>query len=115
MRPVCVKCGKEMIPIHNGTIVYHPFEHATPNTPAQEKVGNVTIVHTEVLIEGSWKEGDIDFAVEGDTYECPQCKARIVIGFGELMIDGQVSQDKLKKKVAKAIVGGYAVKILRKE
>jgi len=69
MRPVCVKCGKEMIPIHNGTIVYHPYEHATPNTPAQEQTEEgLVIVNTDVLIEGSWKEGDIDFAVQGDMY-----------------------------------------------
>ena len=115
MRPVCVKCGQEMIPIHNGTIVYHPYEHAEPNTPAQEKVGNVTVVNTDVLMEGGWQEGDIDFVVEGDTYECPSCKTRIVTGFGEPMIDYQVSQDFLRKKVAKAIDGGYTVKILRKE
>ena len=48
-------------------------------------------------------------------YECPQCKAQIVTGFGEQMIDYQVSQDFLRKVVKKAIEGGYAVKILRKE
>ena len=115
MRPVCVKCGKEMIPIKNGTVVYHPYEHAEPNTPAQEKVGNVIFVNTDVLIEGGWQEGDIDFAVEGDAYECPSCKVRIVTGFGELMVDYQVSQDFLKKKVTRAIREGYAVKILRKK
>jgi hypothetical protein len=114
MRPVCVKCGKEMIPIHNGTIVYHPYEHEYFK-PAQEQVGNVTVVNTDVLIEGSWKEGDIDFAVLGDTYECPKCKAQIVTGFGERMIDYQVKQEFLQKLVKKAIEGGYAVKILRKE
>ena len=115
MRPVCVKCGKEMIPIRNGTIVYHPYEHATPDTPAQEQIGNVTVVNTDVLIEGGWQEGDIDFAVQGDTYECPECKARIVTGFGERMIDYQVKQEFLQKIVKKALEGGYVVKILRKE
>lgn len=115
MRPVCVKCEQEMIPIHNGTIVYHPYEHAEPNTPAQEQVGNVTVVNADILIEGSWAEGDIDFAVQGDTYKCPSCKTKIVTGFGEQMIDYQVSQEFLRKLISEAIDGGYAVKILRKE
>jgi hypothetical protein len=115
MNPICVECGKEMFCCQNGTVVYHPYEHAKPNEVAQEKVGNVTIVNTDVLIEGRWQEGDIDFAVQGDTYECPYCHAKIVTGFGERMIDYQVKQEFLQKIVKKAIERGYAVKILRKE
>lgn len=113
MRPVCVKCGCEMIPIHNGTVVYHPYEHADPNTPAQEKIGDLTVVNTDVLIEGSWKEGDIDFAVQGDTYECPKCKTKIVTGFGGKLIDHREPQDFLQRLVKEAEAGNYAIKLTR--
>jgi hypothetical protein len=104
-----------MVCVQNGTVVYHPYEHATPETPAQRNVGGVVIVNTDVLIEGGWQEGDIDFAVLGDTYECPKCKARIVTGFGKPMINYEVPQEFLQKTVKKAVEKGYAVKILRKE
>ncbi len=115
MNPVCVECGKEMFCCKNETVVYHPYEHAKPDTPAQRKVGNLTIINTDVLIEGSWQEGDIDFAVLGDMYECPKCHKRIVTDFGKPMIDYQVDQEFLQKIVKKAIEEGRAVKILRKE
>ena len=115
MNPVCARCGKEMVCVKNETVVYHPYEHAEPSTPAQKKVGDVVVVNTDVLIEGGWQEGDIDFAVLGDTYECPECKARIVTGFGQPMIDYQVPQEYLQKLVKKAVEKGYVVKILRKK
>ena len=103
-----------MICVENGTVVYHPYEHAEPGQPAQEKIGNLTVVNTDVLIEGSWKEGDIDFLANGDTYECPECGIRIVTGFGGKLIDHIVSQEWLQKAVKKAVEEGYAVAIHRK-
>lgn len=98
----------------NGVIVYHPYEHAKPYEKAQETIGDVTVVNTDVLIEGSWKDGDIDFVVPGDKYLCKNCGAEIVIGFGEKTVDYQAEQDWLQKVVFDAKQGGYAIRILRK-
>lgn len=114
MHPVCVKCGREMKPVLNGVVVYHPYEHAKPQEKAQEKIGNLTVVNTDVLIEGGWKDGDIDFLVLGDKYQCERCGNEIVTGFGGLMIDYEVKQEWLQKTVFNAKQSGYAIQILRK-
>jgi len=114
--PVCVKCGREMRPERNGVIVYHPMEHATEE-PVQEKIGGFTVVDTDRLIEGSWKEGDIDFVVCGDKYKCPNCGVEIVTGFGGLMMAtafSEFTQAKLKRIVNKAKKLGIAIEIRRK-
>lgn len=116
MRPVCVSCGKEMNCVLNGTVVYHPYEHARPDEKAQEVVNGVTIVNTDVLIEGGWKDGDIDFLVKGDKYECPKCGQQIVTGFGGKIVDyHEVPQEKMQEWVMLAKTQGRAVKIMRKE
>ena len=54
MRPVCVKCQREMIPIQNEFLVK---DEATEKFPATY-----------------WY---------GDLYECPSCNNKIVTGFGQ--------------------------------
>jgi len=81
MRPVCVKCGKEMECALNGVLVVHPFEHPEPG-PVQETVGDITMVNMDRLMEGSWKDGDLDFIAYGDKYRCESCGSEIVTGFG---------------------------------
>jgi len=58
--PVCVKCGKEMQCIKNGTVVWHPME------PLQQ---------------GGDLLSDIDFIIIGDMYRCEMCGCQIVKGF----------------------------------
>lgn len=117
VRPVCVKCGTEMECVKNGVLVYHPFEHATPG-PVEETGGDVAIVHTDRMIEGSWKDGDIDAVAYGDKYGCPKCGLEIVTGFGGTIVagpfEGQQSQKQLNKMVADAKKEGIAVEIRRK-
>ncbi len=121
MQPVCVSCGREMVCIQNGTYVWHPYEHAE-TLKAQQTIGDVTIINSDVLIEGSWSEGDIDFVASGDTYECPKCKHKIVTGFGQPMLDYDFKQEQLQAmvergltlKVSKNDGKPYAVKILRR-
>lgn len=115
MRPVCVSCGKEMTCVKNGTVVWHPYEHARPHEKAQEVVNGVTIINTDVLIEGGWQDGDIDFMVNGDMYECGKCGHQIVTGFGRKIVDYEMPQEKLQESVMYAKTQGRAVKIMRKE
>ena len=96
IRPVCVKCGREMVCALNGVLVVHPFEHPEPG-PIQETVGGVSIVNTDRLIEGSWKDGDIDFIAYGDKYRCPFCGSGVVTGFGGEIMKPQKT---LKRMIA---------------
>ena len=100
--------------VKNGTIVYHPYEHARPNEKAQEVVNGVTIVNTDVLIEGGWNDGDIDFYVNGDMYECLECHHKIVTGFGKRIADYDIPQEKMQELIMLAKSQSRAVKILRK-
>jgi len=51
MRPVCVKCGREMNCEKNGVVVYHPYEQPDPG-PIQEKLKkNLTIIHTDRMMD----------------------------------------------------------------
>jgi len=108
MRPVCVKCGMEMTCAENGVLVYHPLEHATPG-PAQERVGGISVVNVDRLIEGSWKDGDIDFVIYGDKYRCPGCGNEVVVDFGGTIM---TSQDHMKRLIKKG--GGTVIEIRRK-
>jgi len=109
MQPVCVSCGREMTCVRNGQTVYHPFEHARPDEEAQEVIGNLVTVNTDVLFEGTWKDGDIDFIVSGDKYQCPSCGIEIVVGFGETS-DARYTQEVLKHIIERAVC---PIKILR--
>lgn len=105
MRPVCVKCHKEMQPTQNGVIVYHLYEKPTPtDPPLQEKVGNLTVINTDRLIDpGLYKQkGRIDFVVHGDKYRCPICGIEIIKGFGKPMVDFTFPQEQLQKIVKHA-------------
>lgn len=88
MRPVCVKCGKEMIPARNEVAVWHPCE---PEVPQEDR---------------------IDFVVSGDRWECEVCGVSIVTGFGAPFIAGQHSQEFLHKVRDEA---PEKIKILRME
>ena len=114
MRPICVTCQKEMKCVKNGQVVYHPYEHITPDEKAQETIANITIINTDVLIEGSWKNGDIDFVIIGDRYQCPNCLHEIVASFGEPMVDKYYNQDTLKKFIEHRINAIKPIKLLRK-
>ena len=114
MRPICVACQKEMKCVKNGQVVYHPYEHITPDEKAQETIANVTIINTDVLIEGSWKNGDIDFVIIGDRYQCPNCLHEIIAGFGEPMTNQYYNQDTLKKFIERRTNSIEPIKLLRK-
>ena len=101
MRPVCVKCGREMQCEKNGIVVYHPYEQPSSG-PVQEKVGNITIINTDRLMANSIDITKIDFVVRGDKYKCPICGYEVVVGFGQQMIDYQWPQEALKKMVTNA-------------
>jgi len=94
MNPVCVRCHRELTCAKNGVLVVHPFEHAEP-VPIKETEDGLTIVDMDALLDGSWKEGDIDFIAEGDKYRCPGCGHEIVMGFGERMDAFKYSQHQL--------------------
>jgi len=56
VRPVCVKCHREMVPVKN-----------------------------EVLVRDEQK-GDFPSTYRyGDLYECPGCKGQIITGFGKAL------------------------------
>lgn len=108
MRPVCVKCQREMSCARIGVIVFHPYERPEPG-PTIEQDGNLTIVHLDRLL--AINPYDIDFAVKGDKYRCPECGYEIVTGFGREMLDYDVPQDVLKQIVVNAT---EAIEITRK-
>lgn len=112
LTPICVQCGREMRCEKNGVYIYHPLEHTTPG-PIQE--GN--IVYTDRMLEGSWKEGDIDFVTEGDKYKCPTCGHEVIVDCGHLMIASPFtgfSQRKLKGIIKKAREKTEVIEIRRK-
>lgn len=102
LTPICVKCGREMSCAKNGVVVYHPFKHATPGPVQESKVGGFKVVYTDRMIEGSWKEGDIDFVAIGDKYKCPDCGFEVVVDCGGLYVAFQQRQDFLKGMVTEA-------------
>ncbi len=109
MRPVCVKCHKEMQPTQNGVIVYHLYEKPLPtDPPTQEKIpwryGSVTVINTDRLIDPELykQKGRIDFVIHGDKYKCPTCGVEIIKGFGRPMVDFTFSQEQLQKMVKHA-------------
>lgn len=101
MRPVCVKCGREMQPIQNGVVVYHPYERPSEG-PIQETRGGINIIHTDRLISPDHFAGRVDFLAYGDKYRCPFCGIEVVTGFGQQMIDYEVPQETLKKILSKS-------------
>lgn len=54
-KPVCVKCEKEFYPFHNGAFL-------------------VEIYHNNEFVYKIW---------HCDIYQCPECKVKIVYGYGE--------------------------------
>lgn len=105
MRPVCVKCGKEMQPIQNGVVVYHLYEKPLPtDPPKQSKHGGVTVINADRLIDPAIYEqkGRIDFIVMGDKYKCPICGTEIITGFGKPIIDFESPQESLQRIVKHA-------------
>jgi hypothetical protein len=54
MRPICARCRREMLPVKNEFMVKDKPEGGFPST--------------------YWY---------GDLYECPECKAQVVTGFGK--------------------------------
>lgn len=104
LRPICVKCGREMSCEKNGVMVVHPMEHAEPG-PIQEQGEGFTQVNVDALFEGSMKEEDVDFVIIGDKYRCPTCGNEIVTGFGRLIMATaftKYTQEDLKKFVEEA-------------
>ena len=112
--PICVHCGREMYASKNGVVVYHPMEHPSPDEKVRTETKGVVIINVDVMLEGSWKDGDLDFVVNGDEYECRRCHSRIVVGFVKEMIAGVYSQDELQLMVKEALKHNAAVKITRK-
>lgn len=105
MRPVCVKCHKEMQPTQNGIVVYHLYEKPLPtDPPKQEKIGNLTVINTDRLIDPKLYEekGRIDFVIHGDKYKCPICGIEIITGFGSPIVDFDASQEALQLLVKHA-------------
>ena len=66
VQPVCPKDGREMQCIKNGVVCFHLYAHAKPGAVAQEIVNGVNVINTDVLIEGGWEDGDVDFVQIGD-------------------------------------------------
>lgn len=88
----------------NGTVCFHLYEHVKPTEKAREEMPDGTVViNTDVLIEGGWQDGDIDYAVVGDAWYCPKCKRKIVTGFGKRLIDYEFPQEHLQKLVKQAL------------
>jgi len=56
LRPICVPCRLEMRCVKNNRVVADPAAASGPST--------------------YWL---------GDEYECPECRSRVVVGFGEAM------------------------------
>ena len=81
MRPICVKCKIEMEPKRNDVAVWHPIE----GKYAHEMMRDAT-------------EGEkIDFVIIGDRYECPKCKAGVVMEFSGMQTADYQTQEWLKK------------------
>lgn len=116
MRPVCVRCGREMQCIKNGVIVYHPYERPEPGPIAEDvriigrHVSFFRCINIDRLIDIDITK--IDFIVHGDKYRCPDCGYEVVTGFGSILIDGQWSQDALKKTISRP--GQEVVEIRRR-
>lgn len=100
LTPVCVKCGREMWCEKNDFLVYHMIEKAG-DVPVQETIGNAAFVNVDKLLEGQWKEGDVDFIILGDKYRCPTCGYEIVKGFGQMVTAVQWNQESMKERIAK--------------
>jgi len=80
MRPICAKCKVEMECVKNEVAVWHPIE----GEDAREMM--------KYAMEGE----TIDFVAIGDRYECPNCSASIVIGFGKMLTAANRDQKYLR-------------------
>jgi DNA-directed RNA polymerase subunit RPC12/RpoP len=109
LTPICVKCGRETYCEKNGVYIVHPFEHASGFK--EKTIGNTKIINIDYLIEGSWKEGDIDFIAMGDKYKCPNCGYEIVIASDPIMD----SQKKLKRILKVARESGKEIIEIRRK
>jgi len=98
LRPICVKCGREMGCEKNEVVVVHPMEHAEPG-PVQKQSERFTQVNVDALFEGSWKEGDIDFVASGDKYRCPVCGFEVIVGCDRPIMG---DQQRLKRLIGAA-------------
>ena len=67
MRPVCVNCNHEMRPILNDAVVVHFLNN-------EKSLG-------------------IDYVIYGDKYRCENCDVEIVIGFSEIILGYDLSDD----------------------
>jgi hypothetical protein len=115
MRPVCVSCKVEMVAIKNGVPLIHFMEHPDPATPAYEDHDKVRIVNVDVLLEGSWKDGAIDWVCMSDKYQCPECKNEILTGYGKLQFGYEFKdQKKMETYLHEQSVQGKAV-VLKKQ
>jgi len=111
MRPVCVKCGREMQCEKNGVVVYHPYERPDPG-PTVTKTKKMAMIHLDRLLVDSIDTTKVDFVVRGDKYRCPVCGFEVVTGFGGQMVDGQWPQEQLKNMISSP--GVEAIEILRR-
>ena len=84
----------------NGMLLVHYMEHASGPAQITSPDGKHTIINTDHLIEGSWKDGDIDYIIACDKYQCPTCGYEILTGFArEPAYAGVHPQELLKKRV----------------
>ena len=79
LRPICVKCGKEMVCQKNSVVVWHPIEP----------------------IEGNPMDA-IDFVTYGDKYKCPSCGIEVIVDCGDLLMTPPYKQSELKETIVKA-------------
>ena len=82
-KPVCVKCEKTFIPYHNGAYL-------------------VELYHNNEFVYKIW---------QCDIYECPECKTKIVYGFGENPIMTNVDGEEKCREYIKNLAenGAYIV------
>jgi len=98
MRPVCVKCGKEMCCERNGVLVVHLYER--PRGAPEKTIGDVHVINLDYAISPDHFDcGRVDFVVSGDRYKCLTCGNEIVTGFGSPMLDYDYPQDQLREMV----------------
>jgi hypothetical protein len=118
MRPVCVECKREMKCEKNGVEVIHYMEHPEPDAPAYEDRDNVRIVNVDVLLEGQWEEGEIDWVKQGDKYKCPVCNKEIITGFGGALENWEIRNMEDPKRfyafIAQRVAEGKAIALKTK-
>ena len=110
-----MKCHAEMICEKNGITVIKYLEYSSSEKASISKFTIsgiepiVTSINVDALVEGSWKDGDIDFIVIGDLYKCPTCGFSIVSEFGQRIVYGVWSQKRLKALACSAIKNNTAL------